>query len=141
QWLDSYWLQTNMRPQILFENSILSTLSADSKMVYAVEDLPIPPPQNLLVPANPWNPVPANNWGQEVTKAINCNKLQGFELAKGGKLAWEIGGPDEKDPRLVDTYFLGSPLPLNGRLHVLSEKMQELRLLTLDPATGKVLNL
>jgi outer membrane protein assembly factor BamB len=142
QWLDQHWLQSNVRPQILFENSILNTISADSRMVYAVDDLAIPAPQHMVLFDNRFGFGGANyNWGQEVSKALGHNKLQGYELAKGGKLAWEVGGTEEKDPRLQDTFFLGAPLPLNGRLYVLTEKMQELRLATLDPATGRLLSL
>ncbi len=137
QWLN-HWLQQNARPQTLFDNSVLGTLSSDSKMVYAVEDVAIPAPQHMMFPANPWGGM-TWNFGTEVNKALNHNKLQAFELAKGGKLAWEIGG-DEKGP-LADTFFLGPPLPLNGRLYVLTEKQQELRLAQIDPASGKVLSL
>jgi outer membrane protein assembly factor BamB/tetratricopeptide (TPR) repeat protein len=145
QWLDQHWLQSTIRPQILFENSILDTLSADSRMVYAIEDLAIPPPQHMVQVNNQFGGFGGNNvnynWGQEVSRALGYNKLQGFELAKGGKLAWEKGGLEETDKRLQDTYFLGAPLPLNGKLYVLTEKMQELRLATLDPATGNLLAL
>src|SRR5439155_20360578 len=37
------------------------------------------------------------------------------------------------------SFFLGPPLPLNGKLYVLNEKEQELRLIALDPATGEVI--
>jgi outer membrane protein assembly factor BamB/tetratricopeptide (TPR) repeat protein len=134
-WL-GHFLASTVRPQIIFENSVLGTLSADSKMVYAVEDLAVPPPQHMTV-SDPrfgtnWN------WGPQVSAAINHNKLQAFELGTGGKLKWELGGRDDKLP-LSDTYFLGPPLPVNGRLYVLTEKQQELGLVAIDPATGKVL--
>ncbi len=142
-WL-AYWLQNNVRPQIVLENSILGTLSADNRMVYAVEDIAVPPPQHMMANVNmgmgfPGGGMP-NTWNKDVTDAIGHNKLQAFELGKGGKLAWELGGTGAGVP-LADTFFLGPPLPLNGRLHVLTEKQQELRLVTIEPATGKVLAL
>jgi outer membrane protein assembly factor BamB len=130
QWIN-YWLGNSTRPQILLENSVLGTLSADSKMVYAVEDLAVPPPQHLLMNNNPaWGMV-GPNWGKDVMAAINHNKLQAFDLGTGGKLKWEIGG-EGKGP-LDDTYFLGPPLPINDHIYVLTEKQQELRLAILDP--------
>ncbi|MFO0926753.1 MAG: PQQ-binding-like beta-propeller repeat protein [Gemmataceae bacterium] len=138
-WLGHY-LQSSVRPQMLFENSVLNTLSADNKMVYAVEDLPLPPPQQMMLIDTRFASGVSNNWGAEVTAAVGHNRLQAFDLNKDGKLAWELGGKDDNVP-LADTHFLGAPLPLNGRLYVLTEKQQELRLATIEPATGKVLGL
>jgi outer membrane protein assembly factor BamB len=51
-------------------------------------------------------------------------------------LTWELGG-EEKGP-LSDCYFLGPPLPLDGKLYVLIQKDDaqtgELRLVCLDPS-------
>lgn len=138
-WLGHY-LQSSVRPQMLFENTVLNTLSADSKMVYAVEDLPLPPPQQMMLIDTRFTGGAGYNWGAEVAAAVGHNKLQAFDLNKDGKLAWELGGKDDNVP-LADTHFLGAPLPLNGRLYVLTEKQQELRLATVDPASGKVLGL
>ncbi|MFM7151256.1 MAG: PQQ-binding-like beta-propeller repeat protein, partial [Gemmataceae bacterium] len=137
-WLGHY-LQSTVRPQILFENSVLSTLAADNKMVYAVEDLQIPPPQQMVM-MDPRFGGGGNNWGGDTSAAILHNKLQAFDLAKDGKLAWEIGGREENQP-FSDTFFLGPPLPLNGKLYVLTEKQQELRVATLDPTSGKMMGL
>ena len=134
-----HFLQQNVRPQIIFENSVLGSLSADNKMIYAIEDLAVPPPQQMVL-GNPGfgiNPA-VNVLGEKVTAAIKHNKLQAFSLAKEGSLVWELGGTDPKAP-LSETFFLGPPLPLNGRLYVLTEKQQELKLIAVDPATGKVL--
>ena len=62
------------------------------RSVYAIEDLPIPAPQNLLVQQNPgWGGVPQNNWGKEVNDALNYNKLIAIRQ-QGGKTLWELGG-------------------------------------------------
>src|SRR5262249_53948695 len=62
-----------------------------------------------------------------------------------GKIMWEIGGKakDDQDKKdeLKDSYFLGAPMPLGGKLFVLLEKQQDLRLASLDPLTGKLLNI
>jgi outer membrane protein assembly factor BamB len=136
QWL-GYW-QT-VRPQIVMENSALGALSADTKMVYAIEDLAAPAPAHMISQVDPWGRATGQNWGSKVSAAINHNKLQALSLAKEGSLAWEVGGPEGTGP-LQGAFFVGPPLPLNGKLYVLTEKQQELRLVTLDPADkGKVL--
>ncbi|MGL4551459.1 MAG: PQQ-binding-like beta-propeller repeat protein, partial [Gemmataceae bacterium] len=136
---------TSTRPQILLENSVLGTLSADAKHVYAVEDLPVPPPAAQVAPVGA---MPGGGFGgravgtgidRSMQEAVNGNKLQAFSLAATGKLVWEVGGPDPKSP-LGESFFLSPPLPVNNRLYVVNEKQQELRLVALDPATGKVLS-
>jgi outer membrane protein assembly factor BamB/tetratricopeptide (TPR) repeat protein len=139
QWLDYYVGQngggTGQQPQILFENSTVGTLSTDGQYVYAVEDLAVPPPPHTVNMGNMgFNPnIQQNNsYPPEMQEAINHNRLQAFSLATNGKLTWELGDPGEKGP-LADCYFLGPPLPLAGKLYVLIEKQQELRLVCLDP--------
>lgn len=142
-WLNTF-LQSNARPQILFENSSLSTLAADSKMVYAVDDLGVPPSQGAVMVDPRMGGMPGMSmgmsYGTEVLAATQHNRLQAFDLNKGGKVVWEIGSHDGKGP-LDGSFFLGPPLPLQGRLYVLNEKQQELRLATIDPATGKLIGL
>jgi outer membrane protein assembly factor BamB len=135
-WL-SYYVNQNVRPQIVFENSVLGALSTDGTFVYAVDDLAVPP---NVVMNNGFQPGynPGMNFGAEVNDAIQHNRLQAFELATNGKLIWEIGGRGSGP--LDDTYFLGPPLPLGGKLFVLTEKQQELRLLALSPDKGKLLS-
>ncbi len=140
QWL-GYFQNSSVRPQILFENSTLSTIAADNRFVYAIDDIAVPPPQQQMM-FNPGIGMPAGglNFGKEVSDAIQFNKLQAFDLTREGKLAWELGSREQNDP-MADTYFLGPPLSLNGRLYVLTEKQQELRLATLEPSTGRVMAL
>lgn len=63
------------------------------------------------------------------------NVLQAFSL-RGGKQRWSIGGPagTQPDP-LAGLFFLGPPLPHEGRLYVLAEDRGQVRLLVLDPGT------
>jgi outer membrane protein assembly factor BamB len=134
-WIGQY---KNMgKANALYENSANGTLSTDNSLVYAVEDLALAP----ITSTNPYNGMP---WGGPMpqpnqtpigplTDALYHNKLVAYDL-KTGKLRWEAGGRDkEKAGELVDTFFLGPPLPMHGKLYVLTEKNQELRLLCLDP--------
>lgn len=142
----SFWKDgPTSKPAVLIENSVLGSLSTDGVRVYAVEDLALPPqimPQNynggVFFPGGgmPGGPTFYN---QQVTEATQHNVLQAIELSTG-KLKWQLGGkrpasePDRKDPKdFLDSYFLGPPLCLGGRLYVLNEKQQDLRLVCLDP--------
>ena len=64
------------------------------------------------------------------------SRLIAFDL-ESGKLVWEHGDPGPLDKPmdktdLAGSYFLGPPLPLGGKLYVLTEKNAELRLVCLD---------
>jgi outer membrane protein assembly factor BamB/predicted negative regulator of RcsB-dependent stress response len=130
-WLN-YYINQNVGPQIVFENSVLGSLSTDGTLVYAVDDLAVPPPLGDHTDDNP-----AVNYGAEVKDAIQCNRLQASDLATHGKLKWELGG--RGNGALEDTFFLGAPLPVQGRLYVLTQKDKDLRLTVLEPKSGKLL--
>ena len=142
-WLNFYVGQKSrlgQKPEILFENSTVSTLSTDGQYVYAVEDLAVPPPSlrrfNFGFLLGGMNPT--SNFSQEVQDAISHNRLQAYSLATNGKLTWELGDSYEKGP-LSDCYFLGPPLPFGGLLYILIERNQQFCLVCLDPeARGKV---
>src|SRR5262249_31886477 len=77
------------------------------------------------------------SFAPELTDALYHSRLLAIDL-ESGKVTWEVGG--HGDPKevgeLADSYFLGPPLPLGGKLYVLTERDQELRLVCLDAATG-----
>ena len=74
------------------------------------------------------------------------NQLDAYELATEGKLKWSVGGPpvgdgkNDKNP-LAGAFFLGVPLPLDGRLYALAEMSakREIRLVVLEAETGRLL--
>jgi outer membrane protein assembly factor BamB/tetratricopeptide (TPR) repeat protein len=136
QWVNAH-LQT--RPNLLLENSTVGTLSTDGTFVFAVDDLAIPPGN---VNPNQFDPQGRGmTFGGDLDEAVAASRLQAFSLATG-KIMWQVGGKTGKDDKkddLADSYFLGAPLPLGGKLFVLVEKQQDLRLATLDPLTGKLL--
>ena len=57
-WLSSYASFAGFA-NLLFENTTLGTISTDHQYVYYIEDLAIPPPDNILQPQNPFMPQPA----------------------------------------------------------------------------------
>ncbi|MCI0461393.1 MAG: PQQ-binding-like beta-propeller repeat protein, partial [Gemmataceae bacterium] len=126
QWFD--WYKTGGNLNVLFENSTLGTLSTDNTFVYVVDDLALPPHPNTMHQFG-WGAAP--NFGL-LQEAAQQSRLQAFDL-ESGKLIWELGGPRDTS-ELNGSYFLGPPLPLGGKLYVLTEKNSELRLVCLDPA-------
>ena len=119
--------------QRMWEDSVYGTLSSDGDNVYYVEDL------GLGVTGSPLTTVLPN--GRRVmVNSRSTNRLAARELRTQGKLKWEVGGIDGGDePELAEAFFLGPPLPLLGELFALAEfKGQEIRLVVLDPGTGKL---
>jgi outer membrane protein assembly factor BamB len=126
--------QFGVRPGILFENSTVGTLSTDANFLYAVEDLQVPEPTSPfgMEFGGRFNQPGGNQHSAELNDALQHNRLRAIEISTG-KLKWELGDPSRKD-ELSDCYFLGPPLPLGGKLYVLTERQQELRLVCIDPA-------
>lgn len=125
-WIQQY---TSGNVNVYFENSTLGSLSSDGQRVYAVDDLAVPPPPGALTQFNGWAGQ-AINFGA-LQDAVHSSKLAAIDL-ETGKLAWELGGKFDKTD-LKGSFFLGPPLPLGGKLYVLTEKSGELRLVCLDP--------
>jgi outer membrane protein assembly factor BamB len=125
----------------LVENATLGTLSSDGRLVFAIDDLPLPPHPSLLQNENGL-PQPLGS----LQTVVGHNRLRALDAATG-EVVWQIGGgtkppargrapaPAADDP-LTEACFLGVPLPLGGQLFVLVEKQQELRLACLDTERG-----
>ncbi|MFO0969658.1 MAG: PQQ-binding-like beta-propeller repeat protein [Gemmataceae bacterium] len=125
---------------LVYENSLLGTLSTDHKYVYAIDDLAVPIPPDQFQPfiwasAN----VPAN-----IKPLVMSNKLYAIDLVHGD-MKWELG---TKEDGFSDSHFLGVPISVGGKLYVLNEKNggvgtptgnSELRLICIDPSkvTGR----
>ncbi|QDT25277.1 outer membrane biogenesis protein BamB [Gimesia panareensis] len=76
---------------------------------------------------------------ESVLSPNSYNRLMAFEV-ETGKFVWELGGPRLQNPiNYSGHYFLGPPLPLDGKLYCLAEEGREFRLLVLDAQTGKTL--
>jgi len=143
QWVAGY-IQNQTKPSIVFENSTVGTLSSDGARVYMVEDLAVPPPffQNF----NQWGgmPPPQMRYGKEIDDAVAHSELCAYDLYTGS-CKWKLGGRvDPKDDKthpnfeVKDSYFLGPPLCLGGKLYVMTDKNQELRMVCINAAKGEV---
>ncbi|MGB7327828.1 MAG: PQQ-binding-like beta-propeller repeat protein [Rubripirellula sp.] len=69
----------------------------------------------------------------------STNTLVALEMATEGKLLWRLGAGSEDGLSLSDAFFLGPPLPVDGRLYVMVEIAGDINLCCLDPATGSEL--
>src|SRR5262249_1448984 len=110
--------------------------------VFAIDDLAVPPPPQMQVGIDgdvPRGGYQSNsNLNETLKGAILHSKLRAYDLASG-KLRWEVGGRGKDKDQLHDSFFLGPQLPMAGKLYCLTEKNQELRLISLEPQTGKLL--
>ncbi len=105
-----------------------SLLSSDSQHVYAVEDVGLTDGMNYVAPS-PNDPLICNPH----------NKLLAYDVAHG-RAQWEVGGHLLlKGNPLAGTFFLGPPLPIGSELYCLGERNEEISLMTLDSATGKLI--
>jgi outer membrane protein assembly factor BamB len=132
------WLQYYDRPGDLgfvYENSLTGTLSSDGQFVYAIDDLGVPPPPPHLKQLAVFK-----DKLERIRPLIVQNTLQAFNL-RSGKLMWQLHNHLEENDPFHNSHWLGAPLPLGGALYALNETNDgELRLVCLEPATGKVLS-
>ncbi len=139
------WVQQYIQSSaaLLYDNSLLGTLSSDNLRVYAIEDLPVPPTyqflQNMM-----FGGMRGIKFQPEFAETFQNNRLVAYNV-QGGKLAWKIP-PDLKDrdqnneDPFEDHFFLGAPLPLGDKLYVLAEVRTDIRLLCLHPYTEQMQN-
>ncbi len=104
-------------------------LSTDGKLVFCVENV------GFIAGFYHFSRLDREN----VLVPNSFNRLLAFE-ADTGKFVWELGGPRLQNPiNYSGHYFLGAPLPLDGKLYCLAEEGREFRLLVLDAATGQTI--
>ena len=139
-WWTQYW-QAQM-PSVLFENSLLGSLSHDGKYVYVIDDLAVLPYQQNIY-ADPWGgQQPGTAEGPRGMK--DYNKLIAVDI-ETGSVAWTLGDlgaaiKSEEEEKITsaakmteNSFFLGAPLPINGKLYVLYEREGYLKMACLDP--------
>jgi outer membrane protein assembly factor BamB len=75
---------------------------------------------------------------QEPLKVKSHNVLVALDLTREGAFLWMVGDETgEGEPETAGAYFLGPPLPLDGRLYALVEMDSAVHLVVLDAVTGK----
>lgn len=112
-------------------NSIYGSLSTDGARLYQIDQLVLNP--------NPFQ-VRSRNSDDDTASRRLRNRLTALD-AKTGEVVWHVGGEETQGappPSLPDTFFLGPPLPVDGRLYVLGESRSELKLCCLNPEDGSL---
>lgn len=141
-WWMNYWQR--MMPTMIFENAQVGSLSHDGKLVYYVDDIAIPPtPQMYNQFPGGIQPGMGGNMG--LRGMTEYSALVAIDI-ETGRRAWRLGGlaaavmTEEEEEKTSNTQlltenaiFLGPPLPHNGRLYVLYERNNQIRLACLDP--------
>ncbi len=119
--------------QRLFQDSVYGQMSSDGQMIFVV-------PQPGFADGKRTKLVLRGGFKIDHPLAERrCNELIAVDVGRQGAFKWEVGGEDGlQEPRLAEAFFLGPPLPLNGSLYVICEQAGEIRLIVLDPATGKM---
>src|SRR5262249_35810493 len=112
-----------------YHNGLVGSLSSDGERVYAVDDLPLPPPPDLIR-----GKARSNFRLPELPAWARQNQLVALDI-HSGRITWQCGGKGTTCP-LAGDYFLGAPLPLHGKLYVITERDGELRVICLDPVHG-----
>ncbi|WP_437201712.1 outer membrane protein assembly factor BamB family protein [Planctomicrobium sp. SH664] len=115
-----------------------SSLSTDGKQVYAITDCALvgaTTPQRIMQSST-----------RNMLLPQRSNRLHAFDLATDGMLRWSIGTNSTEGSMLDvmgeaprEIFFLGPPLPVDGRLFVMGEERGQIQLIELDPATGSLL--
>ena len=117
----------------IWDDATYGTMSSDGNLVFAIEQLSLglTTQYNMMMLGGVQN----GRGGRGAT-----NVLAAYQVSTG-KLQWERGGQDDVWPTdgLQDAFFLGPPLPLRTELFAIAEIKDEIRLLTLEAATGKLL--
>jgi hypothetical protein len=85
-WFDLY--KRGLNQNIIFENSVIGTLSTDNARVYAVDDLALPPHPN----GPQGNPGTWNGMSFAISLLTKRSRLEAINL-ETGKLDWEHGDP------------------------------------------------
>ena len=94
------------------------------------------PPAYRFANGFPGQPQQNFGWPPEIVEAIKSNRLAAFDLSSGCSSVWLPEVFTDPKSELSDCFFLGPPLAVNGKLYVLSEKQQELRLICMENVKG-----
>lgn len=69
----------------------------------------------------------------------DSNTLVALNLAGEGKLVWRLGKDGNPESPLAKSFFLGPPLPVEGRLYAIVETAGDIELVCIDPINGDLL--
>jgi len=116
----------------VLQDSIFSQIASDGKMVFCI------PNPGVATTENDWLRYSADRF-ESPTDLRKYNELCGIDVASEGTLVWQVGGVSGGDEsKLARTFFLGSPLPLDGSLYCICVQDQLVKLVVLDALNGSL---
>ncbi len=123
--------QNHPLSNLLFRNAAFGSVSTYGSRLFVLSDRSV---------FDPRQPGQAQGWdGRDDTYGVG-NVLTAYDL-DSGRMDWEVGGDGSEDGLelpLASSYFFGPPLAVDGELLVVAEREKDIRLLALDPASGRV---
>lgn len=123
--------------QRIWDDAVYGQTSSDGQSVFVLDELGFAPS-----PANAARQVIIAQGGMALRQAGepgSSNQLVSLSLARQGAAQWIVGGESgEDEPQLAGAFFLGAPLPLDGRLYAIAEFQGEVRLVVLDAKSGRL---
>ena len=123
--------------QRIWDDAVYGQTSSDGQSVFVLDELGFAPN-----PANSARQIIIAQGGmafRQPGEPESSNQLVSLSLARQGAAQWIVGGESgEDEPKLAGAFFLGAPLPLDGRLYAIAEFQGEIRLVVLDARTGRL---
>lgn len=121
-------------------------LASDSRRVFAIDQLESNWNQRGIIPSQVDDPQATSRQANRLV-ALNLQQADGVPVAP----LWTLGGPPDaaveaagdegaaRNRRLAGHFFLGPPLPLDGRLYVITEWRQQMYLACLRVEDGQLM--
>jgi outer membrane protein assembly factor BamB len=116
---------------LLYRNANFGAVSSDGRQLFVLED---PLVFSQRQPGQFWGWDPNPNQKQNA-----ANQLTAYDL-ETGRVLWKAGGPsfgEAVELPLAGYFFFGPPVADGGELYLVGEKDDEVRLIALDPRSGK----
>ena len=116
----------------VLQDTIFSQIASDGKQVFCI------PNPGVATTASDWQRYRPDQF-EAPTDLRKFNELCGINVAAEGALVWQVGGVSGGDEsKLARTFFLGSPLPLDGSLYCICVQNQLVKLVVLDALNGSL---
>ena len=114
---------SNFLKQRVWNDLPYGQVTSDGERVYIIEGLKKvnSPPRRMF---------------RGVPTQVSGNSLVALELESEGILKWFQGNRAGPDSPLANAFFLGPPLPVEGRLYAMCELAGDIFLICLEPQTG-----
>lgn len=119
---------------LLFRDATVGHISSDGQRLFVLEDVAV-----LTRNQSGYQWDDSADTDDPFGMAWATNRLTAYDLATGRE-RWTIGGPAGDDPYappLAGSFFLGAPLAVGDELFAVATLGEEIRLWSLDAATGR----